>query len=412
MSPPTCPLRLRLEVGLSSVEILLTRLLPDDGGAGVRKKPTRRLVEFDTSAGDLRRRGITLRVQPAGRSSVQSISLVPLYCARGHDVFGFETSIRRPRPDIDAFSDKRVRNLLRKLVGKSRLIPVREVDVERTRMSIGREECGMVDVSLDRVETHGSTEQGGAGQLVLESRSGNPLDLARIASTMLADTKFEIRDFGPFDSAGVTIVIPRLSSARTPTRRTACAVALRHMADRVVLHILRSWELVQRQDGVEGPHQLRVGLRRLRSFLKAMKALANGDVANQLGSDARELSQLIGELRDVDVLRYEIVPDASTHPGYSNDIAEIIEALDALRAERLASLRKALMGKRWVEFQMTLALLPQRIECLISQEHEQHLRKPIGKLSDRALSRQWRKVMRGGKGLAQLDIDQRHELRK
>ena len=65
--------------------------------------------------------------------------------------------------------------------------------------------------------------------------------------------------------------------------------------------------MVRKLDDTEGPHQLRVGLRRLRSaFLVYKSALESPEMA-RLSGEAKWLGQEVGGLRDLDVVANDIV---------------------------------------------------------------------------------------------------------
>src|SRR5690606_7123455 len=57
----------------------------------------------------------------------------------------------------------------------------------------------------------------------------------------------------------------------------------------------------------EGPHQLRVGLRRLRSALKIYQPLLETTSRKALDDQAARLAALVGPLRDLDVLAGDII---------------------------------------------------------------------------------------------------------
>ena len=62
---------------------------------------------------------------------------------------------------------------------------------------------------------------------------------------------------------------------------------------------------------IEGPHQLRVGLRRLRTAFALFEPWIGGEAMAALGDTARDLGQEVGALRDADVLLDEVVAEAA-----------------------------------------------------------------------------------------------------
>jgi CHAD domain-containing protein len=88
----------------------------------------------------------------------------------------------------------------------------------------------------------------------------------------------------------------------------------------------------------EGPHQLRIALRRTRVALKVFEPVMRRKVNAQLVETARALGSIAGELRDADVLIDEIVAPAA------RDEAGLVNALNAWRQEVRGRVRARLMA--------------------------------------------------------------------
>jgi triphosphatase len=82
--------------------------------------------------------------------------------------------------------------------------------------------------------------------------------------------------------------------------------------------IARNLQCVLTSIDPEGPHQLRVTLRRLRVALKVFRPVLRGQVRTELANGARELGAIVGELRDADVVIGELIAphldDFGAHP--------------------------------------------------------------------------------------------------
>jgi triphosphatase len=100
-------------------------------------------------------------------------------------------------------------------------------------------------------------------------------------------------------------------------------------------------------DDPEGPHQLRIGLRRLRTALRAFRPLIDLPATRDLNKHARSLAGIIGELRDADVLINTIVEPVT---GLLIDHAGLPPMNEALRTHRQSkrdAARSALRGQQW-----------------------------------------------------------------
>jgi CHAD domain-containing protein len=164
----------------------------------------------------------------------------------------------------------------------------------------------------------------------------------------------------------------------------------------------------------EGPHQLRVFLRRVRTLLRAFRPAFDGPRLRRIADDARALARTAGELRDADVLVTEIVPDGAAGAG---DVSA--DALEAL-ATRLEDDRQAtrarvlddLSGPRWSWLTLQLALFPLVVERAEATGEGPGADRPLGEVAVKALKRAYKKVDRWGRRIEKLTVEERHEMRK
>ena len=78
---------------------------------------------------------------------------------------------------------------------------------------------------------------------------------------------------------------------------------LRECLDQIATNVV----VVRKLDDPEGPHQLRIGLRRLRSAFSVYAPVLQSPEMVRLNEEARSLGQEVGRLRDLDVVACEIV---------------------------------------------------------------------------------------------------------
>ncbi|SEF76029.1 CHAD domain-containing protein [Jhaorihella thermophila] len=152
----------------------------------------------------------------------------------------------------------------------------------------------------------------------------------------------------------------------------------------------------------EGPHQLRVALRKLRTALGIFGK--DDPQARALRDEARLLGRRIGELRDLDVVAVEIIaPERHADPADSG-----LWTLEVALSEARIAARKAL--REYLAHGEGGKVLD-RWAALLGSDAD-FLDRPAGEAADKALKRRVRKAGRLGRRFHKLDDAHRHEFRK
>lgn len=164
----------------------------------------------------------------------------------------------------------------------------------------------------------------------------------------------------------------------------------------------------------EGPHQMRVGLRRLRTALSLFEPAIGEAATCTLSDAARRLGGEVGTLRDLEVVLHETVDPARAADPDDPALARIAACLtDAIGQER-ARLRAHLDRGQMRRFLAEIAALCDADDWRnrAGKTQRKNLDRPLRKTAERALGRRWKKVNAAGKDLEGHTIEARHELRK
>jgi CHAD domain-containing protein len=210
-----------------------------------------------------------------------------------------------------------------------------------------------------------------------------------------------------------------LGAPAVPTGLTvdeALTYVTAHLAD-VILH----WAtLIPGCERPEPVHQMRVGVRRLRSALSVFRrAVEDGSAAcpwlDDLTDRLKALAAQLGRARDWDVFLAETGADISRVLPADRRIAQMIAAAGRKRAAAYADLAVLLAGRDWSQLEMTLALLP----TLRPWNHAARAAEPAAVLASpakdyaaHALDRRLKHVLAPGADLSGLPAEQLHETRK
>ena len=320
----------------STVEFELKLLVPRSTRTAVRaalagrgaKPQTRRLVAhyFDTADRRLALAGMSLRLRREGRQWVQTLK------AGGDTVLArFEHEVQRPDATLDAAAHagttagERMAGLL---ADGEPLLERYGTDVRRTVRKL-RTRGALVELAFDEGRIAAADSALGICELEFELLSGSASAMLALADRwrarfgLLVDPRSKA-ERGDLLAQGIVPAPVRRAMPVCLRRKVDVAEAWRSVLDECLAQILVNAIGLGASVGVEGRatkagaplpaadradlvHQLRIGLRRLRSAIR----LFRGWVApppEAIGAGARDLFRALGALRDQDVLAQAIEP--------------------------------------------------------------------------------------------------------
>ncbi|MGE0803303.1 MAG: CHAD domain-containing protein [Lautropia sp.] len=272
-------------------------------------RPALRLANryFDTPAGELMNARVSLRVRRAGDRFVQTVK------AAGEgpfERFEWERPIAGEQPELDALppSSHPAGALIRD--GFGLLMPVFETNFERELRLVQPQPGVRVEVACDRGEIRAGERSEPIAEVEFERKEGPAaafyhyaLQWARLHDArLLLPSKNErgLRLAGWLTEPAPVKAVPVAPPASAPTCEAARAILHGHLAA-----FLANAEPVLAGTDAEGPHQLRVALRRFRSAVRFfdLRRAAGDDGARWQAVDAaaRTLAGAAGFVRDADV---------------------------------------------------------------------------------------------------------------
>ena len=382
---------------------------------------TRRLenVYYDTHDQRLRARGLAFRVRRHGRSYVQTLKsndTEGLVSYRGE----WETPLTSSEPDL-AVLPVGALEVLQGLVTPEELESQFTTRVKRRVRRIrvidqkGRE--SLIEAALDSgtIETRGDRMP--IAEIELELLEGSPDALYSLALELdkLAPLRIETRSKSALGYA--------LANGQAPAWHKASALDLDPHAtvEESLRQILRScvqhWcaNEAAALDGrdPEGVHQLRVGIRRLRSAFSVFGHLIEREERTRLSNGAKRIINCFGPARDWDVFSTELLaPIGAARPG-DPDLARLLEAAKVERERGYEAVRAEIGSHAYTRYLLELRLW---IEAGGWREHatEQGAHwfpRPIVAFADALLAKRHRNARKLGRGFAKLSAADRHRVR-
>lgn len=409
-------IEVKLSLSPQAFEQLRAREWPEENGpAPVRAT---RSIYFDTRDHRLRRAGIALRLRatPEGWEQTVKLGLGP---AQGlANRLEHEVMLEQPVPDLRRFADAELRRTLRQTVGRAKLRAQFETDVARETHAWHSDDGSVIELVLDQGEVRAKERRATLRECELELKAGPAHALLNAAATLLTDVPFTLGTMSKAE-CGYRLLTGESVAATPPPPATplpkgmpGCLDVLRARGEAITAEILRRWQQTLTGDDPEGPHQLRVNLRRLRSLLRAFRPLTKDDTLKRMEREARDVGRVVGRLRDADVALSDIVApvQADSANGTSAALDVLQHHLAAQREALRAEVRASLQDAAWSWFKLHCALFGLLIE-------RQPLKKkaaarPAISFAPKAIGKRWNAVREWGDALDHLSDEERHEMRK
>ena len=411
---------LELKLDLTDRDLQELRSLPLLRELTVGRPATRllRSIYFDTEDDRLREAGLSLRLRHVSGRWIQTVKCGTSVTGGISNPLESEAVVPGPQPDLSLIGDAELRQQISGAIEEEPLVPIFETSVHRTTRRLESAGRGAIELALDNGEIRCSGKAQPLSEAELELISGNPGFLLDIGQQLLADIPLVLSQTSKAERGY------RLARGKVPPlkpqkgeRPDLSAVdtiesAFEKIVGAAVDQVLSNWRVVLDSDDPEGPHQLRVGLRRLRSALQAFRPTIDGPCLRRIATNARDLARRVGELRDADVMIDDICRSVPVAETDERDRSTLLRYLDEQRNHVREDVRAELKHPRWSTFQVELALFTRAARWREESASAKKLSKPTAKQGQKALEKTWRKVRKYGRSIRALNIEERHAMRK
>ena len=264
-------------------------------------------VYFDTDDQRLFDAGIFLRVRRVGDRHIQTVKAVT-----PGDLFSrgeWEQEIEGPSPDLGQAKDSPIGSLSDQDLGKM-LKPVFETRVER-KVSRLQKNGSDIEIALDQgiIDTGERTIP--VSELELEIKRGDPAELFRLARELTEFVPLQLavkskpeRGYALLEGADGNPIEKAAEPEISPTMTVDQAFKV---IGRSCLRQLLANRPAMLAGKPEALHQMRIGLRRLRTAISIFKEVVADSKRERIKSELKWITGELGPARDLDVLSDEVV---------------------------------------------------------------------------------------------------------
>ncbi|MBS0412000.1 MAG: CHAD domain-containing protein [Proteobacteria bacterium] len=379
------------------------------GGKG--KAKTLAATYYDTPGGALAKAGMALRVRREGRAWVQTLKSAEA----GNGAMGrgeWEWPATGAKPDLALLRGTPAQ----KAMGRSRkLVPLFTVEMDR-RLAVRALENAKVEVALDRGRVVAGDRAEPVLELELELKTGEPCDLLAFAAEArrahglaLSFATKAGRGMGLRGKPG-----DRAVKFRPPTVGDGMTAGdgFRAIARAALEQAVSNAERLVETPGPEVIHQMRVGVRRLRSVISIFKPVASDRRVTGIKAELKWLTGELDQARNLDVLLAGAYRRAARRKADPTGLADLGRQLRLNRTAAYARARSAAESERFRALVMdTLVWIEAGPWSGRKASGAKTRDKPLAAFADKALGERRRKIVKRCGALAEMSREQRHHLR-
>jgi triphosphatase len=370
---------------------------------------------FDTPELALAERGVSLRIRRNGNSRVQTVKLRGAGPAVAAQRGEWEWPIAQDTPDLGRLAATPVSNITRDLAGQE-LEPVFVTDIRRTVRQLRVDEDTTAEAALDEGTITAGAASEAVSELEFELRDGTTLaPLYRLALDLHATVPLAIHPASKADRGY------RLRTGHAPGATKAPELdlgrgigvpgAFREIVAAGLGHLLANQPAAAAGD-VEGVHQMRVAIRRLRTALVLFETHLEPHTTGRFEAELKRLGQVLGEARDWDVFCLDTIPKAlGDAPGASWGHL-LLKAAEEKRQAAHRRVEEEIGSPALTGFVLGMAAWAEDGSTRPALLGDKRLRKPLGKLAPELLDRLAGKVAKRGRHVGRRSDEELHALRK
>lgn len=349
-APPANPPAVALELTLDAKAIPRLRRHPLLAALtqGRPRRTRERAVYFDTPDLALARAELTLCVRRVGRMAVQTVSR--LRAATATESAPVDTVLASDAPDLARIPDPDLRARVVECVAGRPLVPAFEVELARETRLL-REDGNEIGFALEAGEVRTASGPVPVCTLALTTRAGDPGYPEQFALELLEAFALRPAAARPAERACALL----LGDGARPRKARAVEIApdatLEDLLVAVISGCLR--QIADNEAAAalgadpEGVHQLRVGVRRLRSALSFFGPVLPERQRTAFRESLSWLGRALGPARDFDVFDAEwLVPALRARPA-DVVLARFDEEIRTQRAACYEQVRDALQSDRY-----------------------------------------------------------------
>jgi triphosphatase len=405
-------IELKLSIESQHLPRLRRYLTTIDSGA---KPITRKLttIYYDTPALSLLNAGISLRIRRASGHWLQSIKSAGTSSAGLHQRMEWESNIASNQPDFSKISNPKLADLLSTQEIRCALKPIFKTVVQRSEYQLVFNKKDHIELAIDKGALIIDEMQTPISEVELELKSGDIWSLFNLALEIQQVVPITIENHSKAELGYRHYRTFNFQSQHAQplllNKNMQSFDAFKQIAWECMHHLQSNHDAVFHNADVEGVHQMRVAIRRLRSAFSVFKAMIDKGLAEPILAELKWLARTLGKARDLDVLILEILPSIATQSNHVKTLNKLLDVARISQTQAYSEVHDVLASQRYQCLILTISAWLESTQWHLNT----HKSKPpkILTLATKTLSKQHHQLLKCGRDLAQMNAEERHVVR-
>lgn len=404
-----------LKLSLDRKDVARLRSHPAIVTACVGKPVTHELISiyYDTPALKLQDAGISLRVRHVSGRWLQTLKAAGRSVAGLHQRMEWEDVITVDHPDFTKILDPVLIKLFADRELRDALTPIFRTEVRRQVWQLVFDNGDKIELALDLGKLVAGKSRESISELELELKAGSAgrlfdlaLELQKVVSVKLENISKGRRGYAYYRPQPPSIF---KAQPLKLARKADANSAFKQIAWECIHHLQNNQDMVLHGVDVEGVHQMRVAVRRLRSAFVLFRKILGRENSVALLVELSWLGDVLGKARDLDVFITQTLPVVMTQFENHAGLQQLHNKALTAQAEAYADLRAVLSSQRYHALLLTLGAWLEN-ERWHNMPHDTKLTKARS-IAKTSLTKYHKQLRHSGKSLLNLSAEERHATR-
>lgn len=370
---------------------------------------------FDTPERDFLKNGIGMRVRRKSDGWVQTVKSQGQVVNGLHQREEWEVPLPNEEPDLSQVPDKFWRNYNISKKQRKNIVPIFTTDFVRTTWNLYPDDTHCIEVALDLGEVRADATSLPLHEVELELKAGTAQALYQIALELQESIPLTIENHSKaqrgYSLSGHNELRYYKAGQLDLQPDMTVEIAFSVIAWACLEHLQLNEDMVLFGEDIEGVHQMRVAIRRLRSALSVFTPIIPKSSHLPLREELRYVGQVLGEARDWDVFALNLqqlqqyAPDAP--------LQGLRDIVQKRQQQAYVIVREVLCTPRYSRLLLRMGhwLSHQTWQKDMNKNQLRALNQPVGEFAAQLMEKHYRRVCKRGKKLMALSNEKRHEFR-